>query len=149
VGWRNKHWETSLNYNRITSEGRYLVPREWGLDPFFTFLPREKNDGFGNVHAIMGKISYDIPKARLKTSFGAGYYHLPDVKDYALNKYGFPSYSQFDTDIRYTFTNAFKGLEAEFLVVGKLKIGEAYNNDKFIFDKVNMMQYNFVLNYHF
>jgi hypothetical protein len=149
VGWRNKHWETSLNYNRITSEGRYLVPREWGLDPFFTFLPREKNDGFGNVHAIMGKISYDIPKARLKTSFGAGYYHLPDVNDYALNKYGFPSYSQFDADIRYTFTNAFKGLEAEFLVVSKLKIGEAYHNDKFIFDKVNMTQYNFVLNYHF
>jgi hypothetical protein len=149
VGWRNKHWETSLNYNRITSEGRYLAPREWGLDPFFTFLPREKNDGFGNVNAIMGKISYDIPKARLKTSLGAGYYHLPDVKDYALNKYGFTSYSQFDTDINYTFIKALKGLEAEFLIVGKVKNGDAYNNDRFILNKVNMTQYNFVLNYHF
>ena len=149
IGWKNSQWEATLNYNRITSNGRYLVPREWGIEPFFTFIPRERNDGFGDLNAIMGKVNYYIPKARLKTSVAAGYYRLPDVKNYALNKYGMPSYTQLYADIRYIFTNTFKGLEAEFLLVGKLNKGETYNNNKFIFNKVNMVQYNFVLNYYF
>ncbi|MGB4398792.1 MAG: OprD family outer membrane porin, partial [Daejeonella sp.] len=38
AGWKNDQWETSINYNRITAHGRYLMPREWGRDPFFTFM---------------------------------------------------------------------------------------------------------------
>ena len=30
MAWKNKAWETTINYNRITADGRYLVPREWG-----------------------------------------------------------------------------------------------------------------------
>lgn len=51
-------YETSLNYNRITSIGRYLMPREWGRDPFFTFMPRERNEGLGDVHAIVIRANY-------------------------------------------------------------------------------------------
>ncbi len=149
AGWKNKHWETTINYNRITSHGRYLMPREWGRDPFFTFLPRERNEGFGDVHAIMGKLNYNIPKLRLKTSLAAGYYKLPDVKNYRLNKYGLPSYTQINADVKYAFNKVFKGMEAQLLVVGKLKSGETYNNKKFEFNKVNMLLYNFVLNFHF
>lgn len=149
VGWKNKKWETSLNYNRITKAGRYLFPREWGVEPFFTFLPRERNEGLGNVHAIMGKVNYNITKARIKTSLAVGYYELPDVKNYMLNKYSLPSYTQLNADIRYIFTNAFKGLEVQFLFVAKLNSGETYNNKRFIFNKVNMVQYDFVINYHF
>ncbi|HQS06375.1 MAG TPA: hypothetical protein PLT16_12160, partial [Daejeonella sp.] len=58
LAWKNKEWGTSLNYNRITAQGRYLVPREWGRDPFFTFLPRERNEGFGDLDAIMAKVNY-------------------------------------------------------------------------------------------
>lgn len=149
IGFKNKRWETTLNYTRITSDGRYLVPREWGLEPFFTFLPRERNDGFGGVSAIMCKLNYSIPKANLKTSLAAGYYHLPNVKNFALNKYGMPSYTQINADIRYTFTHTLKGLEAQLLVVGKINYGETYNNFRYVFNKVNMEQYNFILNYNF
>ncbi|HEX5026202.1 MAG TPA: OprD family outer membrane porin [Agriterribacter sp.] len=149
AGWKNKQWETSINYNRITADGRYLMPREWGRDPFFTFMPRERNEGFGDVHAIMGKVNYNIPKIRVKTSLAAGYYKLPDVKNYRLNKYGVPSYTQVNADIRYSFAGMMKGLEAQLLVAGKMKSGETYHNKKFEFNKVDMMQANFVLNYHF
>ncbi len=149
AGWKNKRWETSINYNRITKDGRYLMPREWGRDPFFTFLPRERNEGFGDVHAIMGKVNYNIPKARLKTSLAAGYYQLPDVKNHRLNKYGLPSYTQVNADLRYSFDKMLKGLEAQLLVVGKFNNGETYDNKNYVFNKVNMAQYNFVLNYHF
>ncbi|MFN0081879.1 MAG: OprD family outer membrane porin [Ferruginibacter sp.] len=149
AGWKNKQWEASSNYNRITADGRYLMPREWGREPFFTFLPRERNEGLGDVHAIMGKVNYNIPKIRVKTSLAAGYYKLPDVKDYRLNKYGVPSYTQVNTDVRYAFNKVLKGLEAQLLVVGKLNSGETYNNKRFEINKVNMVLYNFVLNYHF
>jgi hypothetical protein len=149
AGWKNKNWETSINYNRITGHGRYLMPREWGREPFFTFLPRERNEGFGDVHAIMGKVNYNIPQAGIKTSLAAGYYKLPDVKNYRLNKYGLPSYMQANADIRYSFAGILKGLEAQLLVVWKMNAGEMYNNKRFEFNKVNMLQYNFVLNFYF
>jgi hypothetical protein len=46
IGWENKSWKTSFNYNRITATGRYLMPREWGRDPFYTFMSRERNTPF-------------------------------------------------------------------------------------------------------
>lgn len=149
LGWKNKRWDASINYNRITAHGRYLVPREWGREPFFTFLPRERNEGLGDVHAIMAKVNYHIPHARVKTSFAAGYYHLPDVKNYRLNKYGVPSYIQMNADFRYAFDKMLKGLEAQLLIVGKLNKAEIYGNKKYEFNKVNMANINFVLNYHF
>ena len=126
-----------------------MVPREWGREPFFTFMPRERNDGLGDVHAVMAKVNYNISKIRMKTSLAAGYYNLADVKDYRLNKYGLPSYYQINADIHYNFAGLFEGLDAQLLVVRKIKNGETYNNKKFEFNKVNMALYNFVLNYHF
>jgi hypothetical protein len=149
AGWKNKQWETNINYNRITAEGRYLMPREWGREPFFTFLPRERNEGFGDVHAFMGKVYCDMAKIRLKASLAGGYFKMPDVKNYRLNKYGLPSYVQLNADARYAFNNFLNGLEAQFLVVGKWRTGETYNNKKYEFNKVNMMLFNFIINYHF
>ena len=149
AGWKNSHWEAAINYNRITAHGRYLMPREWGREPFFTFLPRERNEGFGDAHAVMAKVNYQIPRLRVNTSLAAGYYQLPDVKNYKLNKYGLPSYTQINSDTRYTFGGLLKGLEAQLLVAGKINSGETYNNYNFEMNKVDMLQYNFVLNYHF
>lgn len=149
AGWKNKQWEAGINYNRITAHGRYLMPREWGREPFFTFLPRERNEGFGDVHAIMAKVNYQIPRSRVKTSLAAGYYQMPDVKNYKLNKYGLPSYTQINSDTRYSFAGMLKGLEVQLLVAGKINNAQTYNNSKYEFNKVDMLQYNFVLNYHF
>ena len=101
------------------------------------------------MHAIMAKLDYKLPKSRFKTSLAAGYYKLPDVKNYALNKYGLPSYTQINTDFRYTFAKALKGLEAQLLLVAKINGGETYGNSKMVINKVNMFQTNFVLNFHF
>ncbi|MGY6558564.1 MAG: OprD family outer membrane porin [Nitritalea sp.] len=149
IGLRQNRLSASLNYNRITAHGRYLMPREWGREPFFTFMPRERNEGFGDVHAFMSKVDYSFPKQRTQVAFAAGYFNLPDVKKTSLNKYGVPSYVQLNTDIGYTFSNVLDGLEARILVVGKIGVGETYDNPIFVFNKVNMMNYNIVMNYHF
>lgn len=149
AGWKNKQWETSINLNRITNDGRYLMPREWGQEPFFTYLSRERNEGLGNVKAVMGKVNYSVPKTRIKSSFAAGYYKLPDVRNYRLNKYGVPSYIHLKADMQYSFAGIMKGMDAQLLVVSKIREGATYSNKNFEFNKVNMIQYNFVLNYHF
>lgn len=149
VGVNNDYWNISLNYNRITNNNRYLMPREWGREPFFSFLPRERNEGFANVHAVMGRANYTFPKKNLSSSFAVGYYHLPSVVNFAQNKYGLPSYIQINFDTRYNFKGLLQGLDAQLLLVGKLNCGDILNNKKYEINKVNMVVVNFVLNYHF
>ncbi len=149
AGWKNDKWEASLNYNRITAKGRYLMPREWGRDPFFTFLPRERNEGLGDVHALVAKLNYRIPVARLSSSVAFGHYELPSVTNYALNKYGLPSYNQLNLDLRYRFTGLLKGLDAQLLYDYKDKTGNSFNDDKYVINKVDMGIWNLVLNYQF
>jgi|JI9StandDraft_1071089.scaffolds.fasta_scaffold06738_4 hypothetical protein len=149
IGIKKKNAGVQFNYTHITDDGRYLMPREWGRDPFFTFMPRERNEGLGNVHAMNTSITYDLPKQRIKTSLTGGYYILPDIKNYVLNKYALPSYTQFNADIRYSFNGILKGLDAQLLVVVKMNQGDLHSDLKSEINKVNMELYNFVLNYHF
>jgi hypothetical protein len=148
-GWENKSWKTSFNYNRITAAGRYLMPREWGRDPFYTFMSRERNEGLADVNAFVIKVGYHIPKTTIKTTAALGYFDLPKITDVAKNKYSMPSYSQLNIDIRYEFTGLLNGLGAQLLYVYKNKVGNTPIIDKYIINKVNMSLWNLVLNYNF
>ncbi len=149
AGYKTSRIEASINYSRITSQGRYLMPREWGRDPLFTFLPRERNEGFGDVHAILGKFNYSFKPGLFSVGLGVGYYNLPDVKNTTLNKYGMPSYVQANLDVRYFFKGFFEGFDVQYLLAAKFNAGEIYGNDKYVFNKVNMQVHNLVLNFHF
>ena len=148
-GWKNNTLELSLNYNRITDKGRYLMPREWGRDPFYTFMPRERNEGFGDVNAVMAKIQYTNPKKTFKSHLAVGYFDLPDLKNVALNKYGLPSYVQTNVDVRYEFQGLLKGFGVQLLYVHKFNVGETYDSKNYIFNKTNMSNINFILNFNF
>lgn len=149
LGWKSKTLEVTLNYNRITDRGRYLMPREWGRDPFYTFLPRERNEGFGDVTAYMTKISYYGPKKTFKAYIGVGHYKMPDVKNFKMNKYALPSYYQTNFDVSYDFQGFLKGFDAHFLYVHKFNDGETYNDPKNVFNKTNMSTINFIINFNF
>ncbi|MFV8342672.1 OprD family outer membrane porin [Flavobacterium sp. XS2P39] len=149
LGWQNKKIEITLNYNRITSKGRYLMPREWGRDPFYTFMPRERNEGLGDVNALMTKIQYTNPKKTFRSHLAVGYFDLPDVKNFQLNKYGLPSYVQTNVDVRHQFQGILKGFDAQLLYVYKFNVGATYANKNYIFNKTNMSNINFILNFNF
>ncbi|MFN8357878.1 MAG: OprD family outer membrane porin [Spirosomataceae bacterium] len=138
--------EWYLNATRITAQGRYLMPREWGREPFYTFLPRERNEGFGDVTAFSVN-TFFRPEKHTKIEVSTGYYHLPDVRNYVLNKYGMPSYSQVNVGLTYQFDGFWKGLNAQVLVVRKDNLGETYQNDRYVFNKVNMTHLNIIFNY--
>lgn len=149
AGLTSKHYTWSLNANRITSLGRYIMPREWGREPFYTFIPRERNEGFGDVTAFMTKFIWKNPKGKWKPTIYLGYYNLPDVTHFELNKYGLPSYFQFNTDIRYRFEGFLESIEIQWVSSYKWGFGEMYDNPKFVINKVDLFHSNLILNFYF
>ena len=138
-----------FNYSRITNEGRFLFPREWGREPLFTFLPRERNEGLGDVNAISVNFFKSYFRQKLNAEISAGYYELPDVKDTRLNKYGLPSYYQFNLDLKYSFSNFLDGLSAELLYLYKMRNGNIYEDLRYVIHKTEMQQINIIINYNF
>ncbi len=142
-------WKFTLNYTRITEKGRYLMPREWGRDPFFTFMPRERNEGYGDVNAFTAVLSKNLGLEGLRTDLSYGHFYLPEISNTTLNKYGFPSYQQLNVDLRYSFQNFFKGFDLQLLYVWKQALNNINYLPKFEINKVNLNHYNLILNYHF
>ena len=145
IGLKNTRFNTSLNYTYITQSGRYLMPREWGRDPFYTFMPRERNEGYGNVHAITTNTNIFLHQQRLQVGVGYGYYKLPAVTDARLNKYGFPSYHQLNITSTYRLDNFWKGVEFRLLIASKFKADQSVTDPRFIYNKVNMSNMNLMV----
>jgi hypothetical protein len=149
LGLRNKQIDANINGTFFSSAGRFLMPREWGRDPFYTFLPRERNEGFGDVKAFSANLGYTHPAKQIKIAFGVGHYELPDVGEFALNKYAMPSYAQFNSEVRYSFIGFLEGTSLQFLYVYKKGTGKDYENVKNVMNKVDMSNFNVVINYRF
>lgn len=149
-------YQFTLATTRITKDGRYLMPREWGRDPFYTFMARERNEGFGDLTAwtIDAQISrrFRTNKYLLRNisyKLGFGNYKLPDVKNYVYNKYGMPSYQQLNTMVSMNFIDKRmkNNLSIQVWYVQKFNAGNTYNQLKYEQNKVNMNQLNIILNY--
>jgi hypothetical protein len=136
------------NYTRIAADGRYLVPREWGRDPFYTFLPRERNEGFGDVHAATLNLIWRT-KNGWRIQADAGQYWLPAISNVSLNKYAFPAYQQFDVNAQYQFKGSWKGLAAQFIYLVKLPMPGAIYTTKQAVNKVDMHHAEIIMNYAF
>lgn len=150
LGYQRGPWSLSANYTRITRAGRFLFPREWGREPFYTFLPREREEGFGGLDAAALLASRTFARMPgLKAEVGYGYYYLPDVRDFALNKYGMPSYRQLNASVSYPFGGWARGLRGQLLYIYKGRLGETYGEARYVVNKVELHLLNLMLNYDF
>ncbi len=147
AGYKNKKLDASLSYTRITADGRYLMPREWGREFFYTFMPRERNEGAGDVHAYMAKFIMSSENGRLKHGLSYGYFELPDVKNYRLNKYGMPSYHHINLENAYKLDKFLKGFEIRTLLAWKINAGETYGNLRYHYNKTDMLNINVILDF--
>lgn len=152
VGFLTNHDEDwSVSYTRITRHGRFLFPREWGIEPFYTFMQRERNEGAGDVHAVMLQHTRFLDKHKdISLLMAAGIYSLPDVSNAKLNKYSLPSYYQFNIRTKYRFRGFLRGLNLEMLYSYK---GNLDNSTDIIpstyHNKVDMHNINFIMDYYF
>ena len=146
-------WTTSLNYTRIAGNSRFQMPREWGREPFYTFIPRERNEGTGDVHAVTVNAGCGLFKTKIPGRLGVlaaiGYYDMPEVNDYRNSKYGTLSYAHFHTRIQYVFAKSLSGLRAELLYGYKKKLGNDYGNLRYVINRVDMSLINLIVNYDF
>ena len=143
-----KKSKVNLNYTRIADQGRFLMPREWGREPLFTFLPRERNEGLADVNAISANYIYK-PNNNTILHAGAGNYWLPDADDAQRNKYAMPSYAQLNLDAEYNWDGWFEGGSLKLLYVYKKGQKDDYENLKQVFNKVNVHLVNLIFNYTF
>lgn len=148
LGKRFGRHSLDINLTNIRSKGRFLMPREWGREYFYTFMPRERNEGTGGTLAFSGnlKLAY---RNGLKTQFSYGRFYLPELGDAARNKYAMPSYEQWNWLTSYAFQKYLKGLTARALYVRKNVIGALPENPNAIFNKVNLSLYNIILDFTF
>lgn len=136
------------NYTRITADGRYLMPREWGREPFYTFLPRERNEGAGDLHATTVNLIWRT-RRNLRIQADAGRYWSPPVGDARSNKYAMPSYYQFGINAQYTFKGDWQGLAVQLLQLVKIGAHEAAYTTRQAYNKVDLYHGELVVSYAF
>ena len=146
LNWKKGPWETQLSATQVGGKGRWLSPREWGKDAWYTFIPRERNEGFETVTAAVGYLSYRFEEVGIQVYTFAGIHILPDPQDAAANKYNFPSYRQHNLGLRYVPKNL-KNLDFQLILVVK----EPLTNQKLStvqqYNKVNLLHFNGLINW--
>ncbi|OOG76404.1 hypothetical protein [Algoriphagus sp. A40] len=146
IGWRNSRWVTHLNYSHVGGSGRWLSPREWGKDAWYTFVPRERNEGYEKVDAFVGYGEYRMEKIPLSIYGHLGFHWLSDTKDAAANKYNFPRYRQVNLGIKYQ-PKKIKNLDFHLILVSKEPLNPEKLNPNQIYNKVEMIHFNGIVNW--
>ncbi|SDC52987.1 hypothetical protein SAMN04488104_1001107 [Algoriphagus faecimaris] len=148
LGYATARWETHLNFTKTGGKGRWLNPREWGKDPWFTFIPRERNEGYENFEALVFYLSYALPESGITFYAHTGIHWLPEVSDAAANKYAFPSYRQLNLGVKMQPKKLSK-MDFHLLLMNK----EALNPENLTpgqrYNKVEMIHINGIINWRF
>ena len=148
VGINMTKLKANVNYTRIADGHQFLFPREWGREPFYTFMQRERNEGLSDMHAITINTSCQVSE-QFKMNLGYGRYYLKDVTDYIHNRYGMPSYSQINLAFEGGLDKFVKGLKWNTLIVYKAPIHDREYLPKFVMNRINMLDFEGILNYQF
>lgn len=146
IGWRNSKWITHLNYTHVGGEGRWLSPREWGKDAWYTFIPRERNEGFESVNALVGYGEYKFEKIPLSLYGHLGFHWLSDTQDAAANKYNFPSYRQINLGLKYQ-PKKINNLDFHLILMSKEPLDSENLTPNQIYNKVKMLHFNGIINW--
>ena len=125
------------------------MPREWGREPFYTFIARERNEGLGGVNAFTINNELRSKNKNWKLNLGYGRYYLPGTENFQLNKYGMPSYQQINIQVDHQLSGFLKNLDLQILLAWKGSIETRILKPGNTINRVNMLNTNFVINYHF
>lgn len=64
------------NYTRIDGKGSFPSPGEWVRDPFFTFIPGERNEGYNQVDGLTTYFRRNFLKSGIQGYGYAGLHFL-------------------------------------------------------------------------
>lgn len=145
----NSHLQ--INFSRIGNNGRLLMPREWGFEPFYTFQRRTRIEGVSDASALMIKWqrSWSSEKMKFKVNSSVGSNQLPDVSDFPKNKYRVPSHIHWDASIKLQPLGVMSGLSAEVLVAYRFLTDNSDVNDAVLINNANFFHSDIQLAYTF
>ncbi|MDN3687373.1 hypothetical protein [Cyclobacterium jeungdonense] len=147
IGLKSKRSLWHVNYTKMGGNGRFLSPREWGKDPFYTFIPRERNEGLESVDAVTTYFQHAFPEKSLQAYSYLGIYYLPDPANAKRNKYALPSYAQANLGLRYAPKKWIEGLNVHLILMSKTALDQKDLRPAWVYNKVNLFHVNAILNY--
>ena len=147
--WNNN--QLQFNFSRIGSEGRLLLPREWGKEPFYTFQRRTRIEGLANVTALMLRYQkkWEQPKNNFRLYSSLGQQWTPDVTNPAENKLNLPSHLHWDVSGRYELNGYLKGLALEVLAAYRWLVEDIGNDQLALINRANFFHLDVMLSYGF
>jgi hypothetical protein len=145
VGYANNRLKTNLNSTHLGGNGRWLSPREWGRDAWYTFIPRERNEGFSSLNAVTAYLEYGFPEIGLVPYLQVGLHLLPDIDLVEANKYNFPSYRQTNLGLKYR-PKGLEKLSIDAVIMTKEALVKTDLNPNQRYNKVGMIHTNLILN---
>lgn len=147
-----KSLQLNAAYLQSWGNGRFLFPRELGRETFYVSQSRARLDGLGNAQVVQASLEYHPHNAALHgldAGLRASRWLLPDPHNYALNKYGTPSFYQLTAEVDYHFQKHLKGLEFRLLYVGRYSSEADRTHLDHNLYKTNFHHFNFVTNLRF
>ncbi|PZX55976.1 hypothetical protein LV84_02339 [Algoriphagus ratkowskyi] len=145
-GYKKAAWHLNLNYTKTGGEGIWLSPREWGKDAWYTFIPRERNEGFSSLNALTLFAEYSVPRTKLKAFAHLGLHWLPALNAPSENKYNMPSYRQINLGMKYS-PESIPKFDFQLLVMNKEALGNQSLKPGQEYNKVRMVHVNGILNW--
>lgn len=147
IGYTKNRLISNLNFTHLGGNGRWLSPREWGKDAWYTFIPRERNEGFSSLNAWTAYLEYEFPEIGLAPYLHFGLHFLPDITLTEVNKYNFPSYRQVNLGLKYK-PSALEKLSIHAIVMNKEPLQQADLKPNQRYNKVGMIHTNLILNWN-
>ena len=143
-------WTLTANYTTILESGRFLFPREFGREQFYTTIGRGRMDGMGGAQTLMFK-AFWIPKQHpaFSLELDAGRTWTPGHQRVALNKYIADSYDQYNVDVRYQLAGIWQGLVVRFLYGHNRLLKGGYTDPSLIHNRHNYHHFNLITNIYF
>lgn len=144
LGYHFNWMDVQLNATHITASGKFIFPREFGVDPFYTFISRSQIEGLGNSSAL----GITGIKRIQSFEFNCHWNRILTTSNLRLNKYNLPSYDQFNLDLTYHFHKKLEGLDLRFLYVYRRAIDRDLSLAQ-MHNTVNFNQINLIANFNF
>jgi hypothetical protein len=145
-GWKNKNWTSHISYTKTGGNGRWLSPREWGKDAWYTFIPRERNEGYQSMEAFAAYLERRFDRQGLTAYLHMGFHWLPDMDNAFANKYNFPSYRQLNLGFKYKPYKTNR-LDFHFIFMNKESLEKEDLTPAQQYNKVGLWHVNLIANF--
>jgi hypothetical protein len=143
--------EFTLNFTRIGDQGRLLLPRDWGVEPFYTFQRRNRIEGMRDATKLMFKwqstFSRDNYDFKVYSSLAQSWNQSPTQPE--DNKYLAPSTLNWDASIKYVPKQKLKGFTAELFMAYRFLTDKDNDLPIYTINRANFLHSDLIVSYLF